>query len=353
MQARERRAVRMFIRRDTYGRYVSVLVYLPRDRYNTAVRERFAAILQDRLGAESVDFRSASTSPPPRGCTSWCACRGRGAPRRRHRRAGAPAHRGLALLARRLRRRRHRRARRGGGALLGRRYADPFPEAYKEDFAAAHRRGRPRPPRGASHRRRPGRSSTSRSTRPSTPATARRGSRSTGSGSRSRCPRCCRCCPRWASRSSTSGPTTLVGLTRPTHLYEFGLRYAGDAARRGARELFQDALRAVWDGPTRSTASTPWCCAPGSPGARPRCCAPTPTTCARAARRSRRTTSSTRWATTSTSPGCWCELFEARFDPDRDGEDREAAAEARRAADRARRWTTSPASTTTGSCAPT
>ena len=40
---RERRAVRMFIRRDTYGRYVSVLVYLPRDRYSTAVRERFSA----------------------------------------------------------------------------------------------------------------------------------------------------------------------------------------------------------------------------------------------------------------------------------------------------------------------
>jgi glutamate dehydrogenase len=39
MHARERRAVRMFIRKDTYGRYVSVLVYLPRDRYNTGVRE--------------------------------------------------------------------------------------------------------------------------------------------------------------------------------------------------------------------------------------------------------------------------------------------------------------------------
>ena len=49
MHARERRAVRMFIRRDTYGRYVSVLVYLPRDRYNTGVRERFERILQERL----------------------------------------------------------------------------------------------------------------------------------------------------------------------------------------------------------------------------------------------------------------------------------------------------------------
>ena len=56
MSARERRAVRMFIRRDTYGRYVSVLVYLPRDRYNTAVRERFERILQEQLHGESVEF---------------------------------------------------------------------------------------------------------------------------------------------------------------------------------------------------------------------------------------------------------------------------------------------------------
>jgi len=44
--------VRVFIRRDTYGRYVSVLVYLPRDRYNTGVRERFERILQERLHGE-------------------------------------------------------------------------------------------------------------------------------------------------------------------------------------------------------------------------------------------------------------------------------------------------------------
>ena len=56
MHARERRQLRLFIRRDTYGRYVSVLVYLPRDRYNTAVRERFSELLKDRLGGESVEF---------------------------------------------------------------------------------------------------------------------------------------------------------------------------------------------------------------------------------------------------------------------------------------------------------
>jgi glutamate dehydrogenase len=56
MFARERRQLRAFVRRDTYGRYVSVLVYLPRDRYSTAVRERFADILREELGGEHVEF---------------------------------------------------------------------------------------------------------------------------------------------------------------------------------------------------------------------------------------------------------------------------------------------------------
>ena len=37
----ERRQLRLFVREDIYGRYMSCLVYLPRDRFNTAVRERF------------------------------------------------------------------------------------------------------------------------------------------------------------------------------------------------------------------------------------------------------------------------------------------------------------------------
>ena len=42
-------------------------------------------------------------------------------------------------------------------------------------------------------------------------------------------------------------PYQLEGLGRPTFIYEFGLRY-GQTVPALARELFQDALRAVWDG---------------------------------------------------------------------------------------------------------
>ena len=53
---KERRQVRMFVRRDPYGRYLSCLVYLPQDRYTTTVRKRMDAILLARLGGASIDY---------------------------------------------------------------------------------------------------------------------------------------------------------------------------------------------------------------------------------------------------------------------------------------------------------
>ncbi|MGI9606302.1 MAG: NAD-glutamate dehydrogenase [Acidimicrobiales bacterium] len=41
----ERRRVRLFARRELFGRFVTVLVYLPRDRYNTSVRTGIEAML--------------------------------------------------------------------------------------------------------------------------------------------------------------------------------------------------------------------------------------------------------------------------------------------------------------------
>jgi glutamate dehydrogenase len=48
----ERQRVRLFIRRDEFERFVSCLVFLPRDRFNTANRQRVAAVLADALEAE-------------------------------------------------------------------------------------------------------------------------------------------------------------------------------------------------------------------------------------------------------------------------------------------------------------
>ena len=52
----ERQRVRLFLRTDRYERFVSCLVFLPRDRFNTANRLRIGEILREALGAETVDF---------------------------------------------------------------------------------------------------------------------------------------------------------------------------------------------------------------------------------------------------------------------------------------------------------
>lgn len=58
LQFQERRQVRLFTRTEVLGRYVSVLVYFPRDRYTTEVRLRMEAILRETFGATSVDHRA-------------------------------------------------------------------------------------------------------------------------------------------------------------------------------------------------------------------------------------------------------------------------------------------------------
>jgi glutamate dehydrogenase len=52
----ERKQVRVFLRPDVYGRYMSCLVYLPRDRYTTEVRLRAQEILRQALHGASVDY---------------------------------------------------------------------------------------------------------------------------------------------------------------------------------------------------------------------------------------------------------------------------------------------------------
>jgi glutamate dehydrogenase len=56
MYLEERRRTRLFLRRDDYGRFMSCLVYIPRDRYTTAVRLRMEEILKAAFAGASIDY---------------------------------------------------------------------------------------------------------------------------------------------------------------------------------------------------------------------------------------------------------------------------------------------------------
>jgi glutamate dehydrogenase len=56
LRLRERRHLKLFLRKDAYGRYMSCLVYLPRDRYTTQIRLRIQEILRRAFGGVTVDY---------------------------------------------------------------------------------------------------------------------------------------------------------------------------------------------------------------------------------------------------------------------------------------------------------
>jgi glutamate dehydrogenase len=55
LELAQRTRTRLFIRRDSYGRFFSCLVYIPRDRFNTTVRERVEAVLREAFHGEHLD----------------------------------------------------------------------------------------------------------------------------------------------------------------------------------------------------------------------------------------------------------------------------------------------------------
>ncbi|WP_312855878.1 NAD-glutamate dehydrogenase [Nocardioides stalactiti] len=251
MQARERRAVRLFIRKDTYDRYLSVLIYLPRDRYNTSVRQKFVRILAQvigdgRIDPDAIEFNvSISESTTARVHFVVRMPAGETIPdvdtvdlERRLIEASRSWHEDFL----------HAVSAEYGeevGAILGRRYVDAFPEAYKEDFSArsaAVDLGRIEAIQGES-----GIDQALYSELDAAEGEARLKVFRVGSPLS-----LSEVLPMLSSMGVEvvdERPYGLDGLERTSHIYDFGLRY-GQPLPDQARELFSDALRAIWDGYT-------------------------------------------------------------------------------------------------------
>jgi len=64
LHLQERQRVALFARLDPFGRFASCLVYTPRDRYDTALRLRFQAILEAAYEGEVTAFYTRVTDAP-------------------------------------------------------------------------------------------------------------------------------------------------------------------------------------------------------------------------------------------------------------------------------------------------
>lgn len=56
LQLQERQRVRVFVRHEVYGHFVSLLVFVPRERYNTNSRQKIQEILLDVFKGSDLDF---------------------------------------------------------------------------------------------------------------------------------------------------------------------------------------------------------------------------------------------------------------------------------------------------------
>ncbi len=61
LSLQERRTTKVFVRHDTYERFMSAFVVVPRDRYTTDIRLRIQEVLCEAVGGESVDYTARVT----------------------------------------------------------------------------------------------------------------------------------------------------------------------------------------------------------------------------------------------------------------------------------------------------
>ncbi len=58
LNIQERRQTRVYLRRDTYGKFISCLVYTPRDIYNTELRQKIESVLESEFSPTDVEFNT-------------------------------------------------------------------------------------------------------------------------------------------------------------------------------------------------------------------------------------------------------------------------------------------------------
>ncbi len=136
MHLQERQRVRLFVREDPYGRFYSCLVFTPRDRFHTELRERMQAIFRIAFNASEVDF-TVALSESPLARIHFIV----------HTKPGGRADYAVQAIEARLAEatrswqdRLHAALLEAHGEETGndlfRRYRDAFPVVYREDFSA-------------------------------------------------------------------------------------------------------------------------------------------------------------------------------------------------------------------------
>jgi len=135
VRLQERQRTRLFTRRDPFGRFTSVLVFVPRDRYNTELRSRIGQELSRALDGQSIEFTPMLTDHPLARIHYLVRAR-----------TQAPANPDLAALEISIARLAQRwedeckaallqMLGESQGLTLANRFANAYPQTYRDDFS--------------------------------------------------------------------------------------------------------------------------------------------------------------------------------------------------------------------------
>ena len=255
--------MRVFVHREPYGRFVSCLVFVPRDRYTTPVRLRIAELLVEAFGATELRVEHPPVRVGARPPALRVAASTRPVTPNVDVDTGleAPRGGGGSLVGRRPARHagRARAARRRASTCSARGAARSRPRT-RRTFTADRRARRSHRARSRSTRRRRAgaRGPARRQRRLPRPQALRHSARSR------RSPTCCPGSPTWASPSTTSGRTrSRPPGSSPAGSSTSGCARPADAVARRVRPLRGDVPRGARAAKPKTTPSTDSCCAPG------------------------------------------------------------------------------------------
>ncbi|HEY5581135.1 MAG TPA: NAD-glutamate dehydrogenase [Rhodoferax sp.] len=136
LRLQERQRTRVFLRSDPFGRFTSVQVFVPRDRYNTELRIKIGQELASALDGLSIEFTPMLTDSPMARIHYLVRAKEQ-----------VPKNLDLRALEARIARLAQRweddctqellyTHGEGPGLTLAHRFANAFPTAYREDFSA-------------------------------------------------------------------------------------------------------------------------------------------------------------------------------------------------------------------------
>jgi glutamate dehydrogenase len=134
LDIQERQQLRVFVRPDPYRRFVSALVFVPRERYTTRLRRRFQEVLMETFDGQSSEFNVQFTESVLARVHFIIRTRPGAALEYHSREIEARMSEAMLSWQDRLRSELREQFGEARGLRLYRRYGEGFPAAYREDY---------------------------------------------------------------------------------------------------------------------------------------------------------------------------------------------------------------------------